>query len=114
MLQFRLLAFFGLFAGMAGAVRGSEFERNLWPGPVTQFDASGQPTSVEVAGPLWFKKSTPDGGVSSGFRPIYVQTRTPTGELRQALFIYPLFTYNADAETSRWSVFELIKRSGRK
>jgi hypothetical protein len=34
--------------------------------------------------------------------------------MKQALFAYPLFTYAADDETYRWSVFELIRRSGRK
>jgi hypothetical protein len=114
MRPFHLFAFLGLLAGTLGAVRGTELERNLWPGPVTQLDARGEPVSVETAGPLWFRKPAVDGGISTGLRPIYVQTRASDGQLRQALFIYPLFAYNADAETFRWSVFELVKRSGRK
>lgn len=110
----RFLAFFGLIAGTVAAAHATEFERNVWPGPVTQFDQQGQAILKEAAGPLLFKKSLADGSVSSGFRPIYVQTRTATGELSQALFVYPLFAYAADAETFRWSVFELVKRSGRK
>ncbi|MEO7411979.1 MAG: hypothetical protein ABIZ81_01365, partial [Opitutaceae bacterium] len=114
MLPFRLLAFFGLIAGIAPPVRTAEIERNFWPGPVTQFDSRGEPASVEVLGPLLFKKTNAEGAVSSGARPFYVQTRNPNGELSQALFIYPLFAYAADTETFRWSIFELVKRSGRK
>jgi hypothetical protein len=111
---FRLLACAGLFAGLLAAAPAAEFERNLWPGPVTQITQEGSTASVETLGPLLFSKTLADGGVTSGFRPFYVQTRAADGELRQALFIYPLFAYAADETTSRWSVFELVKRSTRK
>src|SRR4051812_41600521 len=114
MSSLRSFAFLGMLAGWFAAAQAVELERNLWPGPVTQAGPEGHAVSLEAAGPLLFKKSVADGSISSGFRPLYVQTRTRGGEISQALFAYPLFTYAADAETFRWSIFELVKRSGRK
>ena len=72
----RFVALLGIFAGWFAAAHAEEYERNLWPGPVTQKGPEGQSTSVEALGPLLFKKSLADGSISSGFRPLYVQSRT--------------------------------------
>lgn len=114
MFPLRLLAFFGLIAGMVAPAHATESERNGWPVRVSRLDPAGETESWQSLGPLVFKKAAGNGAVSSGVRPIYVQTRNAEGEIRQSLFIYPLFAYAADDETFRWSIFELIKRSGRK
>lgn len=110
----RLLACVGLLAALAAPAHAARTERNLWPARVSQLDATGRTISWEGLGPLLFRKTAPDGSVATGFRPFYLQTKNPGGEITQALFTYPLFAYAADDETFRWSVFELIKRSGPK
>lgn len=110
----RILVSLGLLAETAGFAQPAERERNYWPVRVVQQSPAGEEVSWQAAGPLAFRKPAGEGGVSTGVRPFYVQTRNRDGELVQSLFIYPLFSYAADAETFRWSVFELVRRSGRK
>jgi hypothetical protein len=108
----RSLVCFGLLVGMAAPVQAATTERNRWPVRVSQLNAAGEVESWQGLGPLLFKKPAPEGGTSVGFRPFYLQTKNAAGDRTQALFLYPLFEYTADNETFRWSVFELIKRSG--
>lgn len=113
----RLTALLGLLAAAAAGLRGQtapEREHNYWPIFVEQTNAAGERTSWTGAGPLLFEKPAPAGGTSSGFRPVWVQTKAVDGNFRQVLFLYPLFSYQATPETYSWSFFELIKRSGRK
>lgn len=92
-----------------------EREQNMWPGPVRQLDVSGTTTiSWMAAGPLAFGHPGVDGGWVTGVRPLYYRTTDPSGDYRSAFFLYPLFSYIADETTYRWSVFELIRRWGRR
>ena len=110
----RFTALLGLVAGVI-LVRAEvpEAETNLWPILVQQNAPAGQPESWKAAGPFLFSRPAEEGEVQSGLRPLWVQTKTPQGNFRAALFLYPLFSYTADAETYKWSVLELINRSGR-
>jgi hypothetical protein len=114
MFLFRTLLLLGLLAETAGFAQTPEAEHNLWPIRVAQQNARGATESWEAAGPIVFRKPVSDGAVSTGVRPFYVQTRSREGYISQALFTYPLFTYESDAENFRWRIFEIIKRSGRK
>lgn len=105
----------GAMAVPTGAV---EREENLWPFVVRQKDATGQIQAWTGAGPFLFKHPTLDQSGApatiSGFRPFWIQTKDPQGELRTGWALYPLFTYAADNDTYKWSVFELIRRTDRK
>ena len=113
-MTFRLLLSLGLMTLLAARTGAEERERHTWALGIEHTDAGGRITSQTAAGPLLFSKTAPDGAVTSGFRPFWVQTKEPNGDLRSGLALYPLFTYSAEAETYAWSFFELIKRSGRK
>ena len=69
--------------------------------------------SWSALGPFWFSKELPEGGTQSGLRPFWVQTKDAHGDLRAAQFLYPVFFYSATAETYKWSVLNLVNRSGR-
>eukprot|EP01035_Chromulina_nebulosa_P009255 gene9255-12504_t len=69
---------------------------------------------ADSVGPLLAHRTNPDGTTTRGVRPFWLETRTADGDLRAATSLYPLYTYRADAETYAWSLFELVKRSGRK
>jgi hypothetical protein len=110
-----LTALFGLSAVVAAAradVTGRE--HNAWPFAVTRADAAGRRESWAAAGPLLFSKPAADAGTQTGLRPFWVQTTDARGDYRGALFLYPLFSYSADAETYQWSVLSLINRTGRR
>lgn len=92
----------------------AERERNAWPVVVRQFDPAGNITALGAGGPLFFEKKEADGETASGFRPLWVQVRTPEERLRAVYLLYPLFSYTADENTYKWSVFELIRRTDRK
>lgn len=113
-MTFRLLLSLGLTTLLAARADPEERERHTWALGTERTDASGRITSQTAAGPLVFSKTATDGAVTSGFRPFWVQTKEPRGDLRMGLGLYPLFTYRAEAETYAWSLFELIKRSGRR
>jgi hypothetical protein len=99
----------GLTAAAPG-VRAEERERNAWPLVVERRD----PPLWTAGGPLFFSQPAPEGGTTSGFRPFWVQTTDARGDFRSAAFLYPLFSYKADAEYASWSVFQLIKGAGRR
>jgi hypothetical protein len=87
-------------------------EENFWPVKVTRTDKQTGAVSWQAAGPLIFKRPAAESGTVSGFRPLFAQWRTPTGEVRETNFLYPVFTYRTDGETYRWSFLQLINRSG--
>ena len=110
----RLLLSLGLATLLAERARAAEPGRSTGASGVAPTDTASRLTAQTAAGPLLFAQTAPDGAVTSGFRPFWVQTQETNGDLRTGLGLYPLFTYRADAETYAWSVFELLKRSGRK
>ena len=107
----------GLGAAMllAAGARAQEREHNAWPGVVEHTDATGRSEGWTAGGPLVFKQPTPDPeggtGTLSGFRPFWVQTAAANGERRSVWVLYPLFTYSADANTYRWTLLDLIRRT---
>lgn len=111
----RAIALAGL-AGAAALARAVPVERedNIWPGYVRQFDAEGRLTRWTAAGPLAFGHPASDGGWATGVRPFFYQTRNEAGDFRSAFFLYPLFTYSVDESTYRWSLFQLVRRWGRR
>ena len=111
----RLTALLGLAAAVAGVRADAEDrEHNVWPFFVGHTDPAGRTESWNAGGPLLFSRPAPEGGTQSGLRPLWVQTTGPRGDFRSALFLYPVFSYSAADETYRWSVLNLINRSGRR
>lgn len=110
----RFLALLGL-AVVAPARAGAE-ERGggALPAVPQQAGAQGGVESRRHIGPFLFKLTDVDGGTVSGFRPFWVQTRDSRGDFRAGHFLYPLFSYTADADTYRWSFVELIRRTDRR
>jgi hypothetical protein len=92
-------------AGLGLSARGTE--RNFWPFWVGEKDASSRITEWQGAGPLLFEKPFGDG-TAGGFRPIYVWKKNASGETTQVSVFYPLFTYRAGPDNSRWTVFSMI------
>jgi hypothetical protein len=90
-----------------------EREFNAWPGFVRRADRDGNTTAWTAAGPLAFGHPTADGRWATGVRPFYYHTRDEAGHIRSAFVLHPLFSYTADEETYRWSLFELVRRWGR-
>lgn len=92
-----------------------EHERNAWPFFVAHRDPATGAESWQAAGPLVFRRPLADaaGHTASGFRPFWVRLDDPQAGFRAGYFLYPLFTYNTDGTTYKWSVFELIRRWGR-
>lgn len=109
----RILAVIGCLAALCA--RSAADERNAWPFWVGQTDAAGRVASWESVGPLIFKKPAADeSGMTSGFRPFWMQTRDVNGMITEGAFLYPIFIYRADSDTYRWSVFNLINRAAPK
>ena len=109
-LAVRLFALLALQGSGIESARAAE--QNIWPVKVTQYDDAGAVTSWQAAGPLIYKKSAADGEVVSGFRPIYAQWRRSAGDIREVNVLYPIFTYRADGSYYRWSLLQIILRSG--
>jgi hypothetical protein len=89
-----------------------EAEENIWPFQVTQRDRSGNVLSWQAAGPFIFRKPSTESGTVRGVRPIYAEWRAMSGELREFNVLYPIFTFRTEGDWYRWSVFQLINRSG--
>jgi hypothetical protein len=95
----------------------AERELNVWP-----FMVKHRPNGAEntrgwnVAGPLLFSQpaADPAGNTATGFRPFWVQFSNDQGDLRSGHFLFPLFSYSQDEATYKWSVFEMIRRQGRR
>lgn len=103
------------FATVGGAVAGGEErEQNAWPFVVRHFDAQGQVDSWTAAGPFLFRRPDSEGGTFSGVRPLWLQRHNAQGDFRAAYFLYPLFSYTADENTYKWSLFELIRHTDRR
>ena len=112
---FRLIVSLGFAAGVS-EMRASiqEGERNGWPVIVRQTADPRLIRSWSGAGPFAFGQPGAAGERWSGFRPLWVQRHNAQGDFRSGVFLYPLFSYSVDESTYRWSVFELMRRSGRR
>ncbi|HVU23990.1 MAG TPA: hypothetical protein VHE13_07680 [Opitutus sp.] len=108
----RLLALAAL-AAACGAPAWAE-ESNFWPFRVAQTDASGDTVSWTAAGPLLFEQPAGDGATLSGFRPVFATWTGPGGRTFETDVLYPLFVHRTTGDTYRWSVFELINKTGRR
>ncbi|MEX2044979.1 MAG: hypothetical protein WD941_06470 [Opitutus sp.] len=103
------------WAGSAVALPGAMGrEQNVWPFVVRQKDSTDRVTSWNGAGPFAFRQPADDGGTVSGFRPLWLQRHNEQGDFRAAFFLYPLFSYTVDEDTYRWSLFEIVRRWGRR
>lgn len=112
----RIPALLGLAALLCAPVGAAE--RNEWPLWVGQTDAGGDHVeSWHGAGPLFFSQPLDDGNTAAGFRPVYFNEKNAAGQVTAAYFLYPLFTWRADANYYRWSIYSLINwnssRAGR-
>ncbi|MEY4939994.1 MAG: hypothetical protein RIQ93_1729 [Verrucomicrobiota bacterium] len=50
----------------------------------------------------------------TGLRPFWVLRHNRAGDFRAGYFLYPLLSYSVDENTYKWSVFEIIRRTGRR
>ena len=87
-------------------------EENVWPIRVERTDDSGKLISWAGAGPFLYKRPWSEGGAVAGFRPLYAQWRASDGQTREFNVLYPVFTYRTDGEAYRWSILQLVNRSG--
>lgn len=106
----RTTALLGLLTLCAAA--RADGEVNLWPVRVDQTNDAGQVTSWQAAGPLIFRKPGSEGATITGVRPFVARWHEASGQLRETNVLYPVFTYRTDGETYRWSILQLINRSG--
>lgn len=109
---------FTLLLGLAAAVaeacaQPAERERNAWPLQVARTSATGAIESSALAGPFAFSRVQPDGNRQRGLRPFWIETNDARGELRSAQILYPLFSYSSDETGYRWTLLDLVNRSGR-
>jgi len=111
---FAALLLCSLPAGLvASAATPDAREYNAWPAIVRQLESGNRAGSWTGAGPFLFKSQEPDGTIG-GFRPFWVQWRGGQGEFRAGYFLYPLFGYTVGADSYKWSLFELVRRGGRR
>ena len=113
----RFTALLGLAAaGTAGRAQPADREANFWPGSVRLQQTAQRPETWTGAGPFLFRRpaTEAEGSTASGFRPFWVQIKNAEGDLRAGYFLYPLFSYAADKDLYRWSLFELVRRWGRR
>lgn len=92
-------------------------ERNAWPFTVSrQVDSKGNLHAWTAAGPFLFSQpgANAAGHTARGFRPFWVEFDDAQGALRSGYVLYPLFSYNQDDTAYRWSLFELVRRQGRR
>ncbi|MES2697947.1 MAG: hypothetical protein V4773_31085 [Verrucomicrobiota bacterium] len=104
-------------AAASANIHLSQFEENLWPYIVRQSDPIERRVDAWTgAGPFLFNKPAADflNRTAHGFRPLWVQFDTPEGEFRAGHFLYPIFSYTVDENTYKWSIFELIRLTGRR
>ncbi len=91
--------------------RAPAAEHNLWPVKVVNTDATGKVEDWQALGPLFFKKPLPTGETYRGFRPFYLRRDTANGTPAESVFLYPLYIRRQDANTTSWSLFNLINHS---
>jgi hypothetical protein len=104
----------GAWAQPAGLL---DREHNAWPVSVTrQASAAGNLHTWSGAGPFLFSQPAahPEGYSARGFRPFWVEFNDAQGALRSGHVLFPLFNYLQDETTYRWSLFELVRRQGRR
>lgn len=88
-------------------------EENIWPAWVAQKDDSTQKiTSWQAVGPIIYKQPSLDQLTASGVRPLYLQRKNDAGIVVESNVLYPFFTYRRYDGYYRWSVFNLINRTG--
>lgn len=92
----------------------AEFEHNVWPVVVRRTDPGTGTTFQNSAGPFVFSQVAPTGEITAGVRPFWYHTRATDGDFRSGFFLYPLFSYTASEEQYQWSLFELVRRWGRR
>ncbi len=130
---FRAIA---LWLGLAAAFPWTALpaeETNLWPVSVSKTGPAGNRESWSALGPFLFdyvnrpgapipdaaarkavgQQPAQPGDVISGFRPFYVQRRTPAGVMAEATVLYPIFYYRSYGDSHLWSVFNIINLYGR-
>lgn len=104
-----------IWAGSCAAMPGSiEREQNAWPFVVRRSGGTEDGSSWSGAGPFAFGRPAEDGGTASGFRPLWLQRHNAQGDFRAAHFLHPLFSYTVDEATYRWSLFNIVRRTGRR
>ena len=106
----RFLACAALAAACSAGIAAKEL--NDWPVRVAQTDDAGDIVSWTAAGPLLYGQPAADGATLAGFRPIFATWTGPNGTTLETDILYPLFVYRTTADTYRWSVLELINKTG--
>lgn len=84
------------------------FGENAWPVWVAEADAAGHARNWQAAGPLLFISPTPDGGAYRGLRPFYLRREAVNGQIKESVFLYPLYIRRQSDTHTSWSVFNLI------
>ena len=107
-------------------------EVNLWPASVSKTGSAGNRESWSALGPFLFdyihrpgapipdaaarkaagQQPAQPGDEISGFRPFYVQRRTPGGVMAEATVLYPIFYYRTYGDSHRWSLFNIVNLYG--
>lgn len=82
-------------------------EQNMWPIWVTRCDPSTQAAETQYIGPLFFKGHN-RGETYSGFRPLIYRHHDKTNRETKTALLYPIYRYQQDPSSSRWSIFSLI------
>ena len=95
-----------LCAVVLAATRLAGEERNAWPFAVEQVKPDQTVESGEYGGPLFFKKTRPDGSEVKGFRPFYLWMKE--GNRETNAFLYPFFTWQKEGDYRYFTFFELI------
>ncbi|HWA85464.1 MAG TPA: hypothetical protein VG710_04525 [Opitutus sp.] len=106
----RFIAFAAFAAESVVCARAEEL--NAWPARVAETDDAGDVVSWTAAGPLLYDQPAESGARLVGFRPVFANWTGPDGATLETDVLYPLFVYRTNAETYRWSFFELINKTG--
>jgi hypothetical protein len=107
----RFIVFAALAAGSIACARAAE-ELNAWPVRVAEADDAGDIVSWTAAGPLIYEQPADNAATLVGFRPIFAHWSGPDGATLETDVLYPLFVYRTNAESYRWSFFNLINKTG--
>lgn len=94
-----------------GAAAALAEETNVWPAWVARTDETGREIGWQAVGPLFFKNPAPEDGTYRGFRPFYLQRKTPDDVVAESTFLYPIFITRQAGNYRTWSVFNLINHS---
>ncbi len=103
-----------LLALIASSAAAQETEiRNDWPILMETPSRAGRAHERDILGPFFFRQPLATGAddvaaAAHGFRPFFVECDDSGGRRVSAYSLYPLFSYHAMRDGSRWSFFELI------